>query len=85
MRIVTIFKAQGLLHINFIFKIFLEEGIVDDKLTQWPTTSYGNAKNKTNGCMLDDMAESIREIDARCLMKSFRHQSWFIALNRTIC
>ncbi|MED6185768.1 hypothetical protein PIB30_060297 [Stylosanthes scabra] len=46
-------------HIDFLFKIVVEEGVVNVQLLNWPTTNGGQSQNNADGGRFDNGREGL--------------------------
>ena len=78
MRIINVFNALRLHHIDLLCKMHIEKGIVDIKLTNSPLVIQCNAKNNMNGDEIYHGTESLVKINARLLVKAFSNKESII-------
>ena len=83
-RIISVAHALRLHHIDLLREMPIEKGIIHIKLVKSPLTIEGNAKHSTDDDGIYHGFESLVEVNAQLLVKSFSNNASFIPCNRIV-
>lgn len=77
---ISVDEADGLLTVDLLFDVFVQEGIGDIKLFGLPIPRGCDSKDSTNGCRFDDRCKCFTEVDTSALSEAADNPTGFIAL-----
>jgi hypothetical protein len=72
------------LHIDFLTKLTIEEGVLDIQLRNRPLTNRGNSEKGPNSGHVSNRSKSLLVVNTILLLETTRHKASLIALKRAI-
>jgi hypothetical protein len=77
-------EARGLLAVDHLIKIAMQESVLDVELMNRPSTGDGNAEDDMNRGRFDDRAESLVIVNAGLLREPANHPPCLVSSKTTI-
>lgn len=83
-RFAFVHIAWGLMHINGLRKVAMEEGVLDVKLMKWPVSSKSNVKNCAYCSRFDNGAEGLIAVNSKLLGLPICNEAGLVFLESSI-
>ena len=77
-------ETGGLLTINLLLKMAVEEGVGDIHLMNWPASGHCKLENGADRARFDNRCKRLSEVKSSALSKTTNHPTSLVALKSTI-